>query len=266
MVHWFRAIGVTVLLVVGTSACGSTVGASPNESDIVGGQTDTGDPAVVELLESDPSGGQSCTATFISPTVLLTAAHCVASDENPKVLSPGASFRLLMGPFANKAEGKDVVLIELKNVHPHPGYDGDIAHDVAIVVVDKPATVTPVPFLRTKVAPSLFGSSVRLVGYGQNVRKSGPNDGAETKRSVVTILVGATDGLLHIGRTGAQACDGDSGGPALLAINGVETIVGLDDVAFKDKKNCQQGDLYQPLDANLDFIDSFLAAGTARKP
>src|SRR4051812_40415030 len=46
---------------------------------IIGGAVDTGDPAVVMLAAypTDHSTLFTCTAVVISPTALLTAAHCV---------------------------------------------------------------------------------------------------------------------------------------------------------------------------------------------
>ena len=66
---------VLVVLLVGCS--GSIDGSPSGETDapIIGGVTDTADPAVVLLYANS---GSICTATVISPTVLLTAAHCVS--------------------------------------------------------------------------------------------------------------------------------------------------------------------------------------------
>jgi len=226
---------------------------------IIGGRTDSSDAAVVELVEAIGSSGDeyTCTATFISTTVLLTAAHCVVEDDHPKVIPSNATFRIMNAASRSAAKKSDWITVRRANVHPHPHYDGDAAHDVAIVVLDSPVAVTPVAIRRTPITSALAGSNVRLVGFGQATRKSGPNDGSETRRTVQTTLRALDGDLVRIGNTGQQACDGDSGGPALLTVDGVDTLIATDDLAATDV-DCAGGDLYQRVDLHLDFIDTYL--------
>jgi secreted trypsin-like serine protease len=240
------------------AACGggSDGSAAPSESDIIGGQTDTGDPAVVELLATDSDGVNTCTASFISPTVLLTAAHCVVDDNDPKKIAPNTKFRLNLTPN-EKDTDHNAVDIALDGIHPHPDYDGDQTHDVALLVLRDPQPIAPLPILRTPFTAAMVNRPARLVGYGQSRRKSGNNDGSGVKRTVNTKIRELQGDLVKIGKTGQQACDGDSGGPALARIDGVETIVATDDVSPTDK-DCTDGDLYQRVDVHLGFIDPFL--------
>src|SRR5258708_2821957 len=58
-----------------TACLAQNTGAS--DEDIVGGTADTIHPSVVQLrYQPDWQHIAQCTATVISPTVLLTAAHC----------------------------------------------------------------------------------------------------------------------------------------------------------------------------------------------
>jgi len=69
--------------------CGCGAAGEAAESDdvgqrgngIVGGQVDTGHPAVADLLMDVEGviskGTATCTGTLISPTVIVSAAHCV---------------------------------------------------------------------------------------------------------------------------------------------------------------------------------------------
>jgi secreted trypsin-like serine protease len=208
--------GLAVLasvLTLCTAACGGAADATSNgttEDAIIGGQADPHDAAIVELVEALGADEYTCTATFISTTALLTAAHCVVDENHPKVIPSKATFRVMKAASRSSASSADWITVRRANVHPHPGYDGDAAHDVAVIVLDQPVTVTPIPLRRTAITSALAGSKVRLVGFGQTARKSSPSDGSETRRTVDTTL-GALDGsLVRIGKTGQQACDGDS--------------------------------------------------------
>lgn len=235
--------------------------ASPDDGTtadaIIGGHTDPTDAAVVELVEAVGRDEYTCTATFISTTALLTAAHCVVDENHPKLIPSNATFRVMKASSRSSARSSDWIAVRRANVHPHPRYDGEALHDVAVIVLDSPVAVTPVAIRRTPITSALAGSKVRLVGFGQATRKSGPNDGSETRRTVDTTLRALDGNLVRIGKTGQQACDGDSGGPALLTVDGVDTLIATDDLAATDV-NCAGGDLYQRVDLHLDFIDQYL--------
>lgn len=226
-------------------------------SAIIGGATDKGDPAVVELIQAVGDNEFSCTATFISQNVLITAAHCAVGEDDPKNIPAGATFKINRAYADSVAKDGDFIDVPVANVHPHPDYDGEAAHDIAIVVLDVPVTdITPVAIRRTAIDKTLVGKAVRLVGYGSSTRN---DTGAGTKRVVNTTLRALKGDLLMIGNTGKQACEGDSGGPAFMTIDGVETLIGTDDVAATSQ-DCAGGDLYQRPDLHLDFIDQYLNA------
>src|SRR5215204_4353701 len=76
-----RAIETFILVaaVTSTPVLGCTIDPSVSVDDtpIVNGQPDVGDPAVVMLSIQGDGGGWGCTGTLISPHVVLTAQHCV---------------------------------------------------------------------------------------------------------------------------------------------------------------------------------------------
>lgn len=78
------ALALAVLSVAAISGCGAPDEMSAqDDSEIIGGTTDTGDPAVLALFAHKPGAqsGSLCTASLVSPTVLLHAAHCVDPRE-----------------------------------------------------------------------------------------------------------------------------------------------------------------------------------------
>jgi secreted trypsin-like serine protease len=163
------AVAVSVMGCAGSS--GSPPEDGTTDDAIIGGHTDPSDAAVVELVEAVGQGDEyTCTATFISKTVLLTAAHCVVEENHPKVIPSNATFRVMKAASRSVAKSSDWISVRRANVHPHPHYDGEAAHDVAVVVLDSPVAVTPIAIRRTAITSALAGSSVRLVGFGQATR------------------------------------------------------------------------------------------------
>jgi secreted trypsin-like serine protease len=230
-------------------------------SKLVGGAADTADPAVV-LFETTGTNGGDCTAEFISTTVLLTAAHCTLDDKGKPLV--GAQYRIYMGSDYAKVTDADWITIDASNVHPNPAYDGN-ANDIAVLVLSKPAAVTPFAWNSQPLAQSSIGESARLIGYGSNVQgaaASGANGGFGLKRQLTTTVDGFDAGFVHIGATGKNGCDGDSGGPALVTIGGVETIIGLDSYSAQ-QVDCTGGDYYQRVDTQAAFINQFTSGSTA---
>jgi hypothetical protein len=232
-----------------------------NGSKLVGGAADAADPAVV-LFETTGNSGGDCTAEFISPTVLLTAAHCTLDGAGKPLV--GAQYRIYMGSDYAQVTAADWISIDVSNVHPNPAYNGN-DNDIAVLVLSKPAAVTPFAWNSQPLTPSSIGQSARLIGYGSNVQgaaASGANGGFGLKRQLTTTVDGFDVGFVHIGMTGKNGCDGDSGGPALVTIGGVETIIGLDSYSAQ-QVDCTGGDYYQRVDTQAAFINSFMNSQTA---
>ncbi|MFK7880955.1 trypsin-like serine peptidase [Roseobacter sp.] len=81
-----------------------------------------------------------CTATLISPELVLTAAHCVFSKQTKKVMKGGAlTFK------AGLRKGTSVAERKVAQVEVHPGYDHslgttvqNVRHDVALLRLAEP--------------------------------------------------------------------------------------------------------------------------------
>ncbi|WP_437515850.1 S1 family peptidase [Sorangium sp. So ce1099] len=221
---------------------------------IIGGTIDEGDPAVVRLQASRPRGNDFsvsyCTASVIAPTVLLTAAHCVQPSQ-----VNGATIRAFFGTDALSEEG---TWVNVKETHFDPAYDGSnlsAGHDIAVAILEEPVAVQPLPYNRAPMTQAMVGEPVRLIGFGAD------DEGWDgVKRHVSTTVNTVTPLLLGLGDAAHHTCVGDSGGPALMDVNGVSTIVGV--TSFGTSTNttiCADGwdtrvDLY------LDFIDQFVNA------
>lgn len=235
---------VVLLLVTGLLAAGSQRPAHA----ITGGEADgERHPAVALIVVSDGTGGLfRCSATLVTPTVLLTAGHCtygvvdkVAVTFRTTVAETApAPLPTPTGPsggFSGTEGGQWVY----GTPHTHPQYSDftDLKNwnDAGVVVLDAPVTgIRPDRIAATSVLdrlsqPALVKTSFTFVGYGTEIRK--PTSGPQKPQPMgyplirrVTTSPGQklTPQILQVNgnpndtRGGGGTCFGDSGGPGYL--------------------------------------------------
>jgi secreted trypsin-like serine protease len=193
---------ISRMLTAVTAAAVVLAGAAvPSAQAITGGTRDDANVyANVGMIVFYESGGRyRCTATLVSDTVLLTAAHCtagtagktivnfstviaeqapsgllVAADPTVGYVNPGS------GVIAD-AQGRDWYT---GTAYAHPQYsdftDQKNWNDVGVVVLDKPiagltpAEIAPLGTLDGIAKSDLSHTLFRVVGYGTEVRKTVP--------------------------------------------------------------------------------------------
>ena len=248
----FALLPLLIPACAGPSAAPDAVGEAA--APIFGGTKATGDPAVVLLVSCplDESTLDTCTAALIAPTVLVTAAHCVDPGTHG-----GHAFGVFTGPdasaYANITQLKPE-LAKVKSVHVHPEYDTapPFRADIAVVVLDQPITAAPLPINRSALSPSLVGGAERIVGYGQV--QYGKYNVIKHEASTVVASIGPVDTVV-VGDLKHRSCIGDSGGPALVKIDGVETIVGVD--SYAETSGCLEAASYRRMDVYTAFLDQY---------
>ncbi len=219
---------------------------------VTGGIEDTANKYsnVALILFYDGGSRYRCSATLVSPTVLVTAAHCTFGTDgdtivtfDPDVARNPEQAEAEIPRAANPAAGytaKDIVKRPgwfIGAEHSHPQYsdftDMDNWNDVGVVVLPKapagvrPATIAPTNFLDRYTPEKLNSTLFRVVGYGTEVRQadSGPQMPTPMSYPIVrryTDAVGQkltpqilqVNGNEHDPRGGGGTCFGDSGGPA----------------------------------------------------
>ena len=218
------------------------------DDSILNGQDTSEYPAVVMLMQ----GGQVfCTGTVIAPRKVLTAAHCADSQSVADQIGIGAS----------DAAIEQTVPVEKST--PHPSYDSQtLAFDVAVLTLGEDAPVAPVA-LNTSMDDSWVGRQIRLVGYGVN--DGAAQTGSGTKR-MVDIEIGEVTAthMLYTDTGGKSACNGDSGGPALLDDNGNLTVVAV--ASYVNMQGCTGGGGHYRVDALLDWIQTEAALDPNQVP
>ncbi len=215
-------------------ALGARAGAG-SPAPITGGSPSS-DAAVVALGVGDVL---VCSGTVIAPQAVLTAAHCVTGSMLPDIAVGDA----LAGSTAHAALAALV----------HPQFDAQtLDHDLAIVIVEPTLGVSPLPYA-SSLGGAAPGSTIEVIGYGWTV----VDDPAPPARRTGTSVIDTIDGLRLVSHAApSQACEGDSGGPALFD----NAVLG---VASSGDTSCTQFARHTRVDIHADFIADVLARSAA---
>ena len=242
--------------------------------------------AILRFIDSDgtyPTDRWRCTGTLVSPTVIITAAHCTEAPVDTVYYSfdwqgpqgepdakPGIPAALRNDPGwtlgGTNADGS-------QNLFTDPDWDGDLQvqslDDIGIIVLDRPVTgiepadIAPVGYLDGTRRGTLF----TVAGYGVRFEKpaSGPQKPAQVadreRRFTIAPLSNLSRDTIMLStnpndkRGGGGTCFGDSGGPIFL--DGL--LVGV--TSWGSSQFCKAGQAgYQRLDTAdaFEFYGPFL--------
>jgi len=204
---WARGVAA----VAAAAACAADPPATANHAAaITNGALDGGHPAVVGLVAG---GLVFCTGTLVAPRVVVTAGHCIGRRE----------LRVVFGGSLADGELRDVA-----DQRAHPGFELiGLVDDIGVLLLAEPAPseIAPVAMRRDALPESVVGEPLVVVGFGKTSAEPAAESG---RKRVGTAMVTAVDaGSLALGAQPSQTCMGDSGGPALLARDGVDQLVGV---------------------------------------
>ena len=198
---------------------------SHDADDIVGGQEiqrgDVRNFFVAKLLVGNGPSTSYCTATHISDTVLITAAHCFTSKNVRQM-------RLVYRTHSWAGESRLI-----KKVIEHSDYPKDVKSDLALIQIYglKPNTQRVLSLNFEKPDQDIF--NILSIGYGiTNTKRTGDNDGkglgilraVETK--VISYSMKGDDFSISM-KSGKGINSGDSGGPGIYFKDGEPTILGI---------------------------------------
>lgn len=271
------AIAAVALLLSLTAPAGAITGGLPDGNL---------HPNVGLILYYTEEGRFRCSATLISPTVLLTAAHCTEGTLGSTLVTfdsviaenPPAPFPVAADPSAGYTPQEIAAAGYLSGTaHTHPEYSGftdlDNWNDIGVIVLDQPVTgitpaqLAPIGYLDAYAQPRLNKTIFTFVGYGTEVRKplTGPQKPqpmtyplmrryAESPGQKLTPQILQANGNFNDNRGTGGTCFGDSGGPGFL--NGYLVTV----TSYGYTENCRYLGGYQRVDIPVvaDWIATFL--------
>ncbi|MDQ6526622.1 trypsin-like serine protease [Nocardioides sp. LHD-245] len=272
-------LAVAALAGLGLVAPASPAGAS------TGGTVD-GDthPNVGLIAFYDADGRFRCSATLVSPTVLVTAAHCTAGTLGKTLVTfdsvvaeaPPSPLPVAADPAAGYTSAELAAAGYLSGTaHTHPDYSDftDLRNwnDVGVVVLDAPVTdIAPAPLAEVGTADAIRQprqTLFRAVGYGTEVRQADTGPQKPTPMSYpiirryvdmpgqkITPQIIQTNGNEKDPFGTGGTCFGDSGGSLWLG----EAVVGVTSYGYTE--NCRYLDGYQRLDIPVvaDWLAGFL--------
>ena len=200
-----------------------------DDAPIINGSLDSAHHAVVAVLGSS----YECSGTIIQVKngqgYVLTAAHCCPAGDLPVQVRIGNDYNLTANPppqVFNVVSGSPIA---------DPCYQScpGSTDDVCMLKFSGANGSTPtIPAMTSQTDLLQIGTPITYVGYGIIASPPGGNN---SQRRYVAKTIGALDSyFVQYADPGASGtCEGDSGGPGLVLVNGTETVASV--TSYGDK-------------------------------
>jgi secreted trypsin-like serine protease len=165
-------------------------------------------------LRFSANTGSECGGTLITPTHVLSAAHC---GGFAKFISIGSHFR------SGSSDGERIAV---KKETIHPKYIEGVTYDYSILELASPSKFTPVKLLSAD-SETLVGANATIMGWG-TIRQGGASSNELLRvnvpvRSDKDCKAAKLQGreisesmFCAGGELNKDSCQGDSGGPLIL--------------------------------------------------
>jgi V8-like Glu-specific endopeptidase len=215
----------------------------------VSNSSDSSSVVRVEIIVGGVAQGV-CTGTVVSPTAVLTAAHCFAGmSSRANVIAIANGIRQTYGS---------------RSVTVHPGFtvnkDGYFVNDAAIIRTSSRIAAPVTPILLGREPQE--GEDSIVAGYGQ----TGPSD--PTTQDVYAgnaVIREVSDNYVRIDFTKNEAhpCRGDSGGALLVNDGGqlaVAGVVSQSAPSVSSEDICEVGDVTLYTNVQNSSVQSFITS------
>lgn len=259
---------------------------------VIGGAAITGDQAPWQLSLQTKSGTHFCGAVLIREDVVLTAAHCVWTDDASTVRIKGKSSPGKLKELSSLPGIKDIIV--------HPDFDPNdvVAHDLAVILLNSKISATSIlkpigipdmnfPYTLDKDFHNLYDLNLVVSGWGMttppnllqepseqlmaghlkamassNISLLDPKiqkyliDNYELNEKTIQRLHSLNSRtLLAEGRSSIGGpCAGDSGGPLVMNLPSGPVLIGISSYTAGGKKQCLGFGAFTNLQVYSDWI------------
>ncbi|MER6524274.1 serine protease [Streptomyces sp. NPDC001508] len=187
---------------------------------IVGGTTTTTTAYPFMMQITDASQNQFCGGTLVSPTKVVTAAHCMVGETTGSVRVVGGRTYL---------NGTNGTVGQVSKIWVNPGYtDATNGDDVAVLTLSTSMPYTAASYVSSsQTGVYAAGTTARVLGWG-TTSESGSSSN-QLRTATVPVVSDSSCGtsygsdfvqtdMVCAGYTsgGVDTCQGDSGGPLLI--------------------------------------------------
>ena len=238
------------------------------QSRIINGQeVSNSDPKYKAIVTLYKNNSFTCGATAISPTWVLTAAHCVSTPSGTK--TKANILKVLVDTYnRSNATGR---FIDVKQVVVHPNYRGD-NNDLALLELKD--SVTNMMPLRRDGAINV-GDTTYVAGWGNTFIK-GTNFPAQLNAVELPLISLSTcnaknsynGGLFNTqicagymsGANIKDSCVGDSGGPLITKVGDEYKLTGLVSYGGSTTQLCAAPNfpgIYTKVSSFISWIESY---------
>jgi secreted trypsin-like serine protease len=257
-----RIIATLALTALALLSIGLALRGAPADA-VVGGRTAAAadNPSMAGLVRRGQRSVDSlfCGGSVISPTAVVTAAHCTEGLR-------AAQIDVVVGGTRLSQPG--IQRAQVSRIINHPGYD-DVrtVHDVAVLILATPLSVPAIALAGPEdEALGLPGSVLRLTGWGEqryNDPDSAPDDLRYADIPVVADrvcerLFDVYDAKLQLcgqaPRNRPDSCQGDSGGPLVGGPAESPRLVGIVSYSADQCGSPGYAGVYVRVSAERDWI------------
>ncbi|MFE7836171.1 S1 family serine peptidase [Streptomyces sp. NPDC057474] len=197
-------------------------GAVAAPQPIVGGTTTTASAYPYVMQITNASQSQFCGGTLVSPTKVITAAHCMVGRTT-------SSTRVVGGrTYRNGTNG---TVSTLSKIWIHPSYNSStMTSDVAVLTLAVAQPYTTASYVSaSQTGVYAAGSTARIIGWGTT--SSGGSSSNQLRTATVPVVADSVCGssssygsefvassMVCAGYSsgGVDTCQGDSGGPLMI--------------------------------------------------
>jgi secreted trypsin-like serine protease len=219
-----RARKTAVAIAATAAAAATALTAAPSAvaapQPIVGGTTTTTSAYPFMMQITDASQNQFCGGTLVSPTKVVTAAHCMVGETTSSVRVVGGRTYL---------NGTNGTVARVSKIWIHPNYTtATRGEDVAVLTLS-----TAMPYATAKYVSSTdtsvyaAGTTARVLGWGTTSQNGSSSNQLRTatvpivsdtscRSSYGTDFVASEMVCAGYSSGGVDTCQGDSGGPLLV--------------------------------------------------